>query len=113
MQGALAWLKKWGGWIAGIVVAILSFGLIRQRRENERKLKRATLAAVVSEAESRIAVLKEHRAKVVEKLDEDHSLVRVIDQKLAANKRAIVESYEGNDELSDEQVEDEFANLGY
>ena len=111
MTKAWEWAKKWGLALLGGLLFFLSLKWILGARKNEIGRLKDNLA--VTEATSAIERLRAVRARVMEEVDESDESVAEIDQKLAENRRLIVEAAtEDNAELTDDQIEEEFAKLG-
>ncbi len=112
MSGVKAWFKKWWKWLLaglGALFAILTAGIIIHQR---RRLGRVKDELVVSEALKEVEKLRAVRAEIVDRVGEKDEAIAVIDEQLAENKRKIIEAHEGGENLSDEEVLEEFAQLG-
>lgn len=111
IKAAWAWLRKWGLAIAGILLLALGAGWLWRRKQRELGRVRDQLA--VEESRREIAALQAQRDAVLARVDEHEPEVAAIDRQLADNRRRIVEAHEHGRGLSDEEVEDAFAKLGY
>lgn len=112
---AIAWLKKWGGLVGGFIVAILlgilTLGWYTRRKNAE--VAQLTDKLAVEEATTEIEKLRAIRGEIVARVGEQDEAVEEIDRQLAENKRKMVEAHKGVEALSDEEIEDEFARLGF
>ncbi len=110
-----AWLKRWGGALFGAISALLLLvlggGWLWRRKQSEVSQLRDALA--VEEATQEIAKLRAVRAEIVARVGEKDEAVEAIDQQLAANRRAVVSAHESGEGLSDEEIADAFARLGF
>lgn len=115
MSRVWVWLKKWGGLLFGAVAAgllvVLGAGWLWRRRVAELGRIRDELA--VERARQEIAHLRGIREEIASRVEEKDEAIEAIDRKLAENRRAIVEAHEHGQGLTDEEVEDAFARLGY
>lgn len=110
MQVVKAWLKKW--WAAlliGLAVAGGALGLYVGRKRVGRMIDQLTADRAVDEIimlrQVKDDFLRRGKAKEVE--------IDRIDAEILDNKRAIVEAHEDAEGLSDDEVEAEFARLGF
>lgn len=112
---AWAWLKEWGGVLFGAIAAVLVLaiggGWLWQRKQRELGAVKDELAVV--EAQRDIAALTSRRDALIEQSDAKDPRVAEIDRDLAANRRRVIEAHENAEGMSDREVEDAFAGLGY
>lgn len=106
-----AWLKKFGGWITGVLALLVGAGWLWKRQKERLGKLRDELA--VSEATKEIEILRNLREKIAESATDLDVDIAQVDQQLAQQKRKIVEAFEKGTGLSDEEVERAFADLGY
>jgi len=112
-----AWefVKKWGGAIfaalAAILLAVLGAGWLWRKKEAEAARLKDELA--VAEATKEIARLTATREEVARQVGEKDEAIADVDRQLKENRRKIVEAHEGMEGLSDGEVEDALARLGY
>tara|TARA_Y100000310_G_scaffold250210_1_gene256395 strand:+ start:182 stop:529 length:348 start_codon:yes stop_codon:yes gene_type:complete len=109
-EKAWPWLKKWGGWILGALVAILTLGLVAKAYKGRLGKVKDELA--IAEATKEIGKLQEVRAAIEERVGEKDEAIDIIDHKLAENRRRIIEAHEGGEDLTDDEVLEEYAHLG-
>lgn len=109
-ETAWPWLKKWGGWILGGLVAILTLGLVTKAVHSRLGKVKDELA--IAEATKKIGELRATRVQIEERVEEKDEALAVIDRQLAENRRRIIEAHEGGEDLTDEEVLEEFARLG-
>jgi len=111
MTKAWAWLKKWGAWLAGALLVVLTLGFIgkklwRNKLQAEDKLK-------VAEAEKELEYLRGLRVEVEARVDEQDEAVADIDARIEEQRKTIREVMTTGAGMSDEEIEAEFARLGY
>lgn len=109
----MKWLKTW--WkalVAGLAVILTTVGALFLRRR-VRRLGVLKDDLAVDESLERLAHLRGRREEVARRVGESDEQVADIDRKLAASRRAIVEAHENGDGLTDSEIEDAFASLGY
>lgn len=105
------WLKKWGLVVAGVLLALMGAGWLWRRQRAQ--LGRVQDELAVAQAQSEIAALERVRRYVLTSADTTKEQVQRLDEDIAKNRRAIVEAHENGQGLSDAEVEDAFARLGY
>jgi hypothetical protein len=105
------WLKRFGLAIAGVVLALAGVGWLWARHRESVGALQDELA--VERAQNAIRELKAVRAHVLNSADVKKEQIESIDADIARNKRAIIEAHENGKGLSDDEVEDAFARLGY
>lgn len=106
-----SWLKKFGLAIAAVLLAIIGFGWLWRRQQSQLGALRDRLA--VERAQHEIRELSVVRERILASADAKKEQIESIDADIARNRRAIVEAHENGKGLSDEEVEDAFARLGY
>lgn len=115
MSRTWAWLKKWGGVLFGALTAtllvVLGAGWLWRRKVAE--LGRVQDELAVARAQREIAHLRGMREEIAHRVEEKDEVIEAIDRKLAENRRAIIEAHGYGQGLTDEEVEDAFARLGY
>lgn len=103
-------MKKLWKWIVGATVAVaLLLGITIRRRRVRRLLD----AAAVAKATAEIDALKAVRAHVIEAEGEASLALARLDREIFENKKTIVRAYEEMESVPDDQIETEFARLGY
>lgn len=108
-----AWFKKWWKWIlaaAGVLFAILTAGIIVRQVRSLGKVKDQL---AIAEATKEIEKLRAVRQEIAARVGEKDEAIEVVDEKLAANRRQIIEAHENGQGMSDEEVDAAFAALGY
>ena len=106
MTKVWAWLKKWGAWILGVLVAILTLGLVG--RHVAKKLGKLKDEKALAEATAEVKRLEALREEVHARVGEKDEAAIELDRQIQAQKRRAVEAYEGGEGLSDEELEDAF-----
>lgn len=111
MKKLWQWLKKWSAVILGALLAIVGGGWLWQR--HKRKVGRLKDRLAVAEATKEIERLRGEREQLSERVGDKDEEISKIDDEIKRNKRKIVEAHEQGEGLSDDEIEQEFANLGY
>lgn len=111
MKKVWAWLKKWGAVILGVLLVIVGGGWLWQR--HKRRVGRLKDELAVAEATKEIERLRGQREQLAERVGEKDEQIDQIDDEIKRNKRKIVEAHEQGEGLSDDEIEQEFAQLGY
>ena len=111
MKRAWSWLKKWGLALFAGLLTIVTFGAYARRRSLQ--LDAARDAAKVAEAKAKIEHLRGIREQLTERVEEKDEAIEAIDRELAAQKRKLVEAHEAGEGLTDQEVEEAFARLGF
>ena len=104
MKKAGTWLKKWGVWILGVAVALLTLGLAGSFAL--KKLGKLRDEKQLADAQVEIARLSGRRDEVARERGETDKQVRALDRELLHQKRLAVMAYEGGENLSDDELED-------
>jgi len=104
-----AWLKKWWVAFAAGVFMLLGFALFSRRRQVGRLLDELT----ADRAKSEVKALGRIRDHMVKQDEVDTKAVQRLDDEIQRNKRSLVEAHEHAEGLSDDEVDSEFARLGY
>jgi hypothetical protein len=107
-------VKKAWRWVLGVLgglVAILGYVLLRKyQKDHVDSLKDAL---VVAKAEKEVVALDTERRVLETNIDERGEEIAVVQDKLDANRRAIVEARTGAKHLDEEGVMAEYRRLGY
>jgi len=111
VRGAWEWLKKAGVWIAGVLLLLLGAGWLWKRQRDALGKVRDQLA--VERGLREVYRLRATREEVKKQVGEKDAAVEEIDRQLAENQRKIVEAHERGEGLSDDEVADAFARLGF
>lgn len=107
----ISWLKKWGAWLAGALLVILTLGFFG--RHLWRSKLQAEDKAKVAEAEKELEYLRGLRAEVETRVGERDAAVRDIDVRLEQQREVIREAMRTGAGMSDEEIDAEFTRLGY
>jgi cation transport ATPase len=110
-QSAWAWLRRWSLALFAGALVLLGAGWLWRRKAVQ--LGRALDEAAVARARRDIARLQGLREEVAARVGEKDDAISVIDEKLAENRRVLVEAHEGGQGLTDGEVADAFRRLGY
>lgn len=108
---AWPWLRKWGALLFGILLALVGAGWLWQRRSQE--LGRIKDELAVERAQKQIAFLKGQRQEVARQVGEDDEAIKVIDEELARNRRELAEAHEHGQGMTDKEIVDALARMGY
>lgn len=115
MRKAWIWLREHAsaalGALASVLLVVLGAGWLWRRQKSRLGKVRDELA--VQKATAEIGKLTALREELKRRVGEKDEQVEYVDQKLAENRRAIVEAHEHGAGLTDAEVADEFARLGY
>lgn len=106
MKKAWAWLKRWGALILGILVTILTLGLVG--RHVAKKLGKLRDEKQLAEATAEVKRLEAVRAEVHDRVGAEDAAVAILDNQIAEQKRRAVSAFVGGEGLSDEELEDAF-----
>ena len=111
MKRVWEWAKKGGLALLGGLLFLLSLKWIIGSRNKEIGRLKDKLST--EEATSEIERLRAVRKRVLTDVNVDDGVIEEIDKELAKNRRLLVEaSNEDNTELTDDEIEEEFAKLG-
>ncbi len=99
-----AWFKKWGGWIIGIALAVLTLGLAGSFAA--KKLGKLRDEKQLAESQVEIARLSAQRDEVAKQKGETDGQVRMLDREILHQKRLAVMAYEGGENLNDDELEE-------
>ncbi len=115
MSKAWAWLKRWGAWLAGGLVAVLGalIGAGWLWRRHKAQLGAARDEAAIAEARREMDTLRARREILAERLGEQDESIAQLDTAITASKRRIVELHEGGADVANEDLDDAFRRLGY
>lgn len=114
MTAFVAWLRKWWKVVAGAVGGLLVVGIPAALAFGAYRRKVAGLrdAVEVEKAKGRIAALRARREELLAQDEKDEAEVLRLDAELEENRLAI-ETARRRADVPDEELEDEFARLGY
>lgn len=112
MTKVWAWLKRWGGLLFGVLLALMGAGWMWQRERRKR---------LDAEAEAEAARLRENitsavavRAHMLDEVDEKEPLVVKLDEQIQSNERALLRLHEEDPtEMSSDEIRERLAELGY
>jgi len=115
VQKAWKWTRYHVSQVLSIVVslllAILGIGWLWRRKSSQIGAVKDQLA--VTQATSEIVKLRALRADLKARVGDKDEAIGLVDEELKRNQRLVVEAHEQGDGLSDQEVADEFARLGY
>lgn len=111
MKKVWSMLKRYGALALGVLLFLLGGGWLWYRRD--RILGRLKDEVRVADARREIERLRGQREEIARQVGEADEAILEIDRKLARNRRAVVESFEDGEGLSDDEVDEAFARLGY
>jgi hypothetical protein len=111
VKKAWEWIKKWGAALAGVLLLFLGAGWLWRRQQ--AKIGKLKDRLAVEEATKKIEQLRAVRAELVERVGEKDEAIAEVDEQLYANKWKIIEAHEGGQGLTDDEMLEEFARLGY
>lgn len=106
-----AWLRRWWGALAGLLLALA--GLVGVILVQRRQLANEADRARVAEGLSRVRELRARREEVAAQVGAVSADVARIDEQLRESKRRILDLHEGGPDVPDDQLDEEFARLGY
>jgi len=93
--------------VVAVALALLSIFIVR------RRLGAARDAAAVAEALREMDALRARRDEISRQLGEKDDAIQAIDARILEQKRKIVHLHEGGEQISDEDLDKAFAELGY
>lgn len=111
MKKAWRWVCDHVSTILVFLVAVLGAGMLWDYQR--RKLLSLKEQLAVQKAKSEIAALQARKTALLERADEKTAEIEEIDRKLVENRRMIVAQHEDVATMSDREIEDAFARLGY
>jgi hypothetical protein len=109
VKKALSWVKKWGTWILGGLLAVLTLGLVT--RFTVGKLGKLKDEKLLVEATTEVRKLQAVRAEVTARAGEQDVAVEIIDRQIEAQKLRAVSAFEGGEGLTDAQLEEAFQTI--
>jgi hypothetical protein len=109
-EKAWPWLKKWGAWILGGIALVLGSGWLWNTYKG--KLGRVKDKLAVAEALKEREKLQAVRTEIAARVGEKDEAIEQIDRQLEANARKFAEAHEGGEDLTDEELLEEFARQG-
>lgn len=111
MKKAWQWLKKWGPWIIGALVGLLTLGFVVRKAWRDKL--QAEDKAKVAEAEKELEYLRGLREEVEKRVGEEDEAVADIDRRIEEQRETIRETMRTGAGMTDEEIAAEFARLGY
>lgn len=102
MSNAWDWLKRFGVWIAGALLLVIGAGWLWRRQRDELGKVKDRLA--VAEATKEIARLRGQREEIAKRVGETDEVIDKIDAKIATHRQAVLDAYEVDPTLTDEEV---------
>lgn len=106
---AWPWFKKGGMALVGLLAILLG---LRWLFRTKGRLGRVKDKLAIAEATKEIEKLQAVRDAVEERVGEKDEAIQSIDRQLVENKRRIIDAHEGGEELTDEEMLEEFDRLG-
>lgn len=106
-----AWLRRWWAVVVG-ALAVLA-GLVGVILYQRRQLARAEDAAKVAEGVARVRELRARREEVAAQVGGVSAEIAQLDAQILESKRRILDLHVGGPDVPDDQLEAEFARLGY
>lgn len=109
-----AFAKRHWTKLVGALLALLALGGLAKtlRDRNEAKLDAAARSRI-AENERRISELRALRAEALGRMTARTDRIRVLDTRIAAAQREVVEAHQRTEGLSDDEVVQRFRSLGY
>ncbi len=112
MSSALAWLRRWGAALLGLLLVALGGGWLWQHER--RKRLDAEAAAEVERLRTKIANAKAVRDRLLEDASDHDDAIRQLDESIDSNGRAILNAYEEPLEgLTRDEIRERLRRLGY
>lgn len=105
------WLKKWGAWLIGGLVTLLTFGFIFRKHWREKLHKRDLQQ--LEDAENQLAYLNGLRDEITERAGEEDQAIQSIDEQIEKQRERIRETMQLGAGLSAEEIAREFDDAGY
>lgn len=106
-----AWLRRWWGLLAG-ALAVLA-GLVGVIVYQRRQLADSADAARVSEGVAKVRELRARREEIAAQTGAVTAEIEQLDAQIAESQRKILDLHVGGPDVPDDQLEAEFARLGY
>lgn len=115
MKAAWLFLKKWGALIGGVLLALLTLGLVGgfAARKFWRDRLQAEDKARVADAEKKLEYLRGAREFIERRVDEEDETKKHLDAQIEEQREVIRETMSRGAGMSDEEVAAEFSRLGY
>ena len=111
MTKVWAWLKKWGAWILGALLAVLTLGFFVRKAWRDKL--QAEDKAAVAEAEKELEYLRGLREEVESRVDEKDEAIQDLDRRIDEQREVIRDAMKTGAGMSDEEIAAEFDRLGY
>lgn len=110
-EKAGTWLRKWWGLLAG-ALALLA-GLVGVILVQRRQLANEADRARVAEGLSKVRELQARREEVAAQTGLVTAEIEQLDAQILESKRKILDLHQGGPDVPDDQLEAEFARLGF
>lgn len=104
----LEWLKKWGALILSAVLALVTLGYLRRRKQ----LGKLKDLMAVTQARKEMDELRAVRERLEQDDQDRRAAIAQVDKQLAENKQAIRDAFEGGDNATDEELDARLLRLG-
>lgn len=111
MSAAWAWLKEHALALVAGIATLLGALLLYKRHRDELRSVRDALA--VEKARRDVSTLTAKRDVILQTTHAQDAKVVELDQRIADNKRLVVETRNRVQDLTDEEIADSFRRLGY
>ena len=111
MKKTWLFLKRWGLALFGVLAAIVTLGLYARHKQRELGAVKDELE--IANATKEMARLRAQREMLAPQVKENDAVIEDLDSQMVRQKRRIIEAHENGRGLTDEEVVDEFARLGF